>query len=664
MKKKLTARLCFFMCLVLIISSFAACSVKEKEGDTTSTTLASADSWSPGVDDVYQNVPISKAELVDLVEKVLGDEVKDFNGDLSTLTPEQIEKVEDYAKDNGLIVGKDDNGNTVIKKDEVPVTKIPQNEIDEIYSKASVKDPSNLTPEEITEISKVADENGLVVQTKPSGGGINIGRPVSTTKAPATTAKVVTNPTTTKKDNNPEIITKPPKATTGVYVPPTAGNVASRGTTAVPIATISSDWCETYSMGSSGSNNVFAANDATKDGGTVAVGFTMGAEESADPIALIAKYSEKGKVLWKATISGNETTAFEDVAVLSDGSIVAVGYTMANNIVNDSEYVCKDTVEGVIAKYSKDGKQLWIKIFGGSGDDMIYSIDATNDGGFVVGGKTDSTDGHFSGLSSGKYKSFIYKCDANAGIQWRDSLSGSKHCTVEAISVGSTGEIFSTISSNCNDGDFAGMKQAEEELKGKFTVVTKHTASGKRAWVTPIYDVGHVDLPAIVASDNGGCVVAGKYTSNSDGNKYCFKGIYNGGMTGTTDGIIVALKGDGTFYWKLPLIGFENDFLTGIAKIPGGYAVSGYTASSNRDFAITNRGDYDSFVYTVTAVGKAKNISSFGGSDTDNARAICSNGSSVFVCGSTNSSDGFFKEKSPSGTSEGSVCFNFKYNIA
>ena len=135
-------------------------------------------------------------------------------------------------------------------------------------------------------------------------------------------------------------------------------------------------------------------------------------------------------------------------------------------------------------------------------------------------------------------------------------------------------------------------------------------------------------------------------------------------MTGTTDGMIVALKSDGTFYWKLPLIGFENDFLTGIAKILGGYAVSGYTASSNRDFAITNRGDYDSFVYTVTAVGKAKNISSFGGSDTDNARAICSNGSSVFVCGSTNSSDGFFKEKSPSGTSEGSVCFNFKYNIA
>ena len=662
MKKKLTARLCFFMCLVLIISSFAACSVKKKEGDETSTTLASADSWSPGVDDVYQNVPISKAELVDLVEKVLGDEVKDFNGDLSTLTPEQIEKVEDYAKDNGLIVGKDDNGNTVIKKDEVPVTKVPQNEIDEIYSKASVKDPSNLTPEEITEISKVADDNGLIVQTKPSGGGINIGRPVSTTKAPATTVRVVTNPTTTKKDNTPEKTTKPPKATTGVYVPPTAGNVASRGTTAAPVSKITSDWGLTFATGSSGSNNAFAANEVTGDGGMVAVGFTM-SSETTDTAALIVKYSDEGKVLWKATISGNESTAFEDVAVLKDGSIVAVGYTMANNIVNDSEYVCKDTVEAVIVKYSKDGKQLWIKIFGGSGDDMIYAVDAANDGGFVVGGKTDSTDGHFSGLSSGANKCFIYKCDANAGIRWRDSLAGTKHCAVEAISVGSTGEVFSTISTYCNDGDFAGLKQTEEEHKVKYTVVTKHSASGSRAWTKAIYDVGHVDLPAIVASDNGGCVVAGKYTSNSEGNKYCFKGIYNGGMTGTTDGMIVALKGDGSFYWKLPLIGFENDFLTGIAKIPGGYAVSGYTASSNRDFAITNRGDYDSFVYTVTSVGKAKNISSFGGSDSDNARAICSDGKSLYVCGSTNSADGYFSEKSPSGGSESAVCFNIRYTV-
>ncbi|MGN0547857.1 MAG: hypothetical protein ACI4I3_11045 [Acutalibacteraceae bacterium] len=663
MKKKLTARLCFFMCLVLIISSFAACSVKKKDGDETSTTLASADSWSPGVDDVYQNVPISKAELVDLVEKVLGDEVKDFNGDLNTLTPEQIEKVEDYAKDNGLIVGKDDNGNTVIKKDEVPVTKVPQNEIDEIYSKASVKDPSNLTPEEITEISKVADDNGLIVQTKPSGGGIDIVRPVSTTKAPATTARVTAPTATTKKDNTPDKTTKPPKASTGVYVPPTAGDVASRGTTAAPVSKITSDWGLTFATGSSGSNSVFAANDVTGDGGTVAAGFTMSSETGSNPAALIVKYSDKGKILWKSIITGDETTTFEDVAVLKDGSIVAVGYTLASNIFNDSEYVCKDTVEAILVKYSSDGKTLWTKIFGGSGDDMLYAVCATNDGGFVVGGKTDSTDGHFAGLKAGASKSFIYKCDANAGIQWRDSLAGSKHCAVEDISVGSTGEVFSTISSFCNDGDFAGLKQTEEELKVRYTVVTKHSASGSRVWAKAIYDIGYVDLPAIVATDNGGCVVAGKYTSTSEGNKYSFKGIYNGGMTGTTDGMIVAFKADGSFYWKLPLIGFENDFLTGITKIPGGYAVSGYTASSNRDFAITNRGDYDAFIYTVTSVGKAKNIYTFGGSDSDNARAICSDGKSLYVCGSTNSSDGYFSEKSPSGGAESAVCFNIRYTV-
>ena len=112
MKNKFTARLCIFMCLVLIVSMFAACNIKDKNGDASLTTLAPDDSWRPGNDGTYEPVILSKVELAELVSEALGEDAKDFNGDLNSLTPEQIQKVEDLAEDKGLIIDKDDSGNT------------------------------------------------------------------------------------------------------------------------------------------------------------------------------------------------------------------------------------------------------------------------------------------------------------------------------------------------------------------------------------------------------------------------------------------------------------------------------------------------------------------------------------------------------------------------
>ena len=229
MKNKFTARLSIFMCLVLIISCFAACGIKD---DNITTTLAPDDSWQSGTG--YDKVIISQAELVGLVEDALGNDMPgNFNGDLNTLTPEQLNKVESFAKDEGLTVEKDENGDTVIKKEEIPTQEASKDEIKDLFNKLSIKDPSNLSDEEIEELSKVAGDEGLIVQTKPDGEVVVV-KPVTTTRIVTRAPQTETTKkyTTVNRTPSTTLVYKPEHITAG----PTAAHIDSS------ISTLSNGW--------------------------------------------------------------------------------------------------------------------------------------------------------------------------------------------------------------------------------------------------------------------------------------------------------------------------------------------------------------------------------------------------------------------------------------
>lgn len=634
MKNKFTARLCVLMCIILAISCFTACKVKPD--NTDSTTLAGGDSWQS--DSGYNKVVISQAELVDLVEDALGDEMpENFNGDLSTLTPEQLEKVENHAKDEGLTVEKDDNGDTVIKKEEIPVTEASKDEVEDLFNKLSIKDPSNLSDKEYEELSKAANDEGLIVSTKPDGDLVIV--------KPVTTTRIITQASpdnTTKKPTPP----KTTKGTTSVYKPPQHMTAAPMGSsTELIVSTLSDGWITNFG---GGKHTVLVDNAVAKDGGTVAVGVTS--DETASNMGVVVKYNEKGKQQWKNTVTGNELVSLDSIAVLTDGSVVVVGSTLATDLTSSDNYMCLNTVEGVVIKYSAKGEKQWLKIIGGSGGDIIYAVEATPDGGFVIGGKTTSKDGHFSGLSDMNTKAFVMKLTADGNPQWKTCLAGTIHCAVRGLAVNSAGEVFATMENNNTDGDFA-----QFNLPGtrRMAVISKISSSGKIQWSKPLYESGLTNMHGITYTDDGGCVVAGQYSATAkEGNIYSFKKIYNGGTGGTYDGVIVKFKSDGSTSWVTPLIGFESDYITDITRISNGYAVCGYSASSNRNFQSLGKGDYDAFIYTLNNYGETEKIYSLSGSAADNARSICASGDLLYVSGSTNSSDGAFEGLSPAGTAD------------
>lgn len=678
MKNKFTARLAALMCLVIVISSFAACSVKGKDTTESSNNpfvTPTADSWY--ANGMYEPVTINNVELVQLVNDALGGEAAGWDGNLGSLSQDQLQKVEQAAQDKGLIIEKDEGGNTVIKKEEVPTTQATPQEVTMLQNIVSVQDMSNVSPSQYVELSKVAAQNNMAAVTKPGTSEVVIVKPAVTApiqqqgnnqqgNAPLTQGNAQTptqnNPVIEEPVSyRPQKTEKPAvQGTTSVYVPAPHKPVETIAPTQTPIPTFSSSWVNTVS---DTKNDIFNAN-ATFEKGVVAVGVTY-PKTSSKAGAHIVAYNEKNKTLWEHVFVGDQATSFEDVAVLNDGSIVAVGYTSAKTSLSgftDADFRCKGTIEGIAVRFNKNGDILWKKTFGGSAGEMIYSIAATPDGGFVCGGKSDSSDADFKDLGSLKIKSFIFKCDSNGAIQWRQALSGSKHSATLDLASTSSGDVYGAIECVTGDGEFAeieGTKTAK-----RTTVVVKLNNAGNFVWKKCLQDSGITALHSITVASDGGCVVAGHYTSAASGTNGSFKDFYNAGTPGTYDCMIVKFGADGKTKWMTPLIGFESDYIKDIVKVNGGYAVVGYTTSSNRDFPVANKGDNDIFIYTLNEYGTKKNVYFIGGSGSDNGFGICTDGdNSVYICGSTNSADGYFAECSAKGTDTMAVAFISRFEL-
>ena len=645
------------MCVVLIVSVFVACDTKDGEKETETATPAGSIVHEVPPEPSYSKVMIADVELAEILEEVLGEDLKGESSaalqeKLEQLDENQKETLKDIATDKGYIV-EEENGklNIYESKDE----QAPSALVSDIFNQASIKDPSNLTPEEITRLSQIAASNNVQLVTKDNGAVEIVSR------VPAT--KVVTQPVTQAPNHDDSGYKTTIRVEIPSYNPPTVGDIASMGTTLPKTQLAKAGWLETFG---DSAHHTFTNNATTSDGGVVAVGAKLsvgGDGKSNGFAAIVVKYDSKGNVVWKDTINSDKLCQLENVAVLKDGSIVAVGYTGGTEVdgVTDATYKSKGSIEGLIIKYSADGTKKFTKMVGGSGSDMIYGIAPTSDGGFVIGGKGGASDGDFSGLGTQKYKAFVMKLDANGNIKWTNALSSSLHSATKNIAVASNGDIYATIETVANDGEFAEITGTKKGLET--TVLMKLNKDGNIQWKQCYHGAGRTQLYAVIATSDG-CVIAGQYASGSDGrNAGTFAEIYNGGNQGTFDGMIIKVGADGKKKWMKPLIGFQNDYVTDIAAVPGGFALSGYTNSTNRDFALKNSGETDSFVYVISAYGDLQTVSSFGGSAADTARGICSNGKTVYICGYTNSGDGSFADASVKGADGKGAALVYQYNL-
>ncbi len=108
-----------------------------------------------------------------------------------------------------------------------------------------------------------------------------------------------------------------------------------------------------------------------------------------------------------------------------------------------------------IINVNSTGNLIWQKTYGGSLDDWACSIQPTNDGGYVIGGSTNSDDGDFGG-SHGAWDFAILKISSTGNIVWKRLLGGSMDEEASTIQQTKEGGFIVCGYSYSNNGDASG----------------------------------------------------------------------------------------------------------------------------------------------------------------------------------------------------------------
>src|SRR5690606_29701032 len=104
------------------------------------------------------------------------------------------------------------------------------------------------------------------------------------------------------------------------------------------------------------------------------------------------------EIEWEKSLGGSEYERAESIIQTADGDYIVVGSSNSNDgdvSGNHGDY------DFWIAKLTSLGIKVWQKSHGGSGYDGAFSVQEINEGGYIIAGISNSTDGDVIGNFGG-----------------------------------------------------------------------------------------------------------------------------------------------------------------------------------------------------------------------------------------------------------------------
>jgi len=113
--------------------------------------------------------------------------------------------------------------------------------------------------------------------------------------------------------------------------------------------------------------------------------------------------------IWSKTFGGSDNESTTSVQHTIDGGFIMAGFT--ESFGNGARDVW-------LVKTDDSGNEEWNQTFGGSGQDWASEVQQTLDGGFIMVGHTES-------FGNGDYDIWLIKTDINGIEEWNQTFGGS-----------------------------------------------------------------------------------------------------------------------------------------------------------------------------------------------------------------------------------------------
>lgn len=217
----------------------------------------------------------------------------------------------------------------------------------------------------------------------------------------------------------------------------------------------------------------------------------------------VVKLASDGSIEWEKSFGGTEHDVATDILQTSDG-----GYIVAGRADSEDGQVTNHLgiTDYWIIKLSIDGSIEWQKNFGGSGNDFAYTIFQTSDRGYVVGGASDSVNGDITD-PHGDYDYWVVKLSNEGELEWQKSLGGSKDDFLYSIEQTDDGGYIGAGKSQSNNGDVTGNHGGGNFVHDYWVV--KLSSEGELEWQKSLGGTDHESASSVRQTDDGNYIVGG-----------------------------------------------------------------------------------------------------------------------------------------------------------
>ncbi len=348
-------------------------------------------------------------------------------------------------------------------------------------------------------------------------------------------------------------------------------------------------------------------------------------------------------IVWQKTIGGNDYDVLSRIKPTSDGGCIIAGYSKSvisgdkteNNINNSNDFW--------VVKLDSLGGLQWENTIGGNKEDYLNDIIETIDGGYVLGGSSnsdsswDKTEGVCNSYADwGDY--WVVKISSNGIIEWQNTIKACATENLRAIEQSTDGNFFlggHTVSNAYCD---------KTENNTSYTSGVVSCGEGSHdMWIVKIDSVGNIInqknlgrslhssefLNSLYATYDGGVICGGSCHA-----------IYGSPNYGGYDNYIIKLNANCAVQWYKVIGGNASDQNPIIKQLPDGNYIC--ASSTNTDTSglktVGSYGLMDMWIYKLDTVGNILWQKDIGGSGNDYVNFIVPTFDNGFICGGPSNS--------------------------
>jgi len=226
----------------------------------------------------------------------------------------------------------------------------------------------------------------------------------------------------------------------------------------------------------------------------------------------VAKTDSLGNIIWQRCLGSSVNDYSEQMVVDDMGNIYVIGGSHGDDgdITDPHGFV-----DFWIVKLNQDGELLWDRSLGGTITDWGQCISPTPDGGYIVGGLTDSPDGDVEceNTNIGQFDMWIVKLDSLNNIQWQQCYGGSELDNAIDIKITDDGGYIIAGITKSNDGDVSGFHGIAGESADLWIV--KIDSLGTIEWQRCLGGTENEGNPKIYLTEDQEYLISGYAFSNN-----------------------------------------------------------------------------------------------------------------------------------------------------